>query len=97
MFVSLHIWKISELQIEVACTSACLIAQLAPGCWDVTSILALMLACCYLQFNSVNILSILIDSNQSDAETTKVLKIALSGTAGEVFNVAEIKKQEEKS
>eukprot|EP00775_Hariotina_reticulata_P010262 gene10262-10421_t len=49
------------------------------------------------KFNSVNILSILIDSNQSDTETTKVSKIALSGTAGEVFNVAEIKKQEEKS
>eukprot|EP00879_Flechtneria_rotunda_P002164 GHRR01002350.1.p1 GENE.GHRR01002350.1~~GHRR01002350.1.p1 ORF type:complete len:168 (+),score=49.19 GHRR01002350.1:184-687(+) len=49
------------------------------------------------KFNSVNILSILIDSNQSDADTTKVFKIAFAGTAGDVFNVAEIKKQEEKS
>jgi hypothetical protein len=48
-----------------------------------------------LQFNSVTILSILIDSNQSDADTTKVLKISFAGQAGDTFNVAEIKKQEE--
>jgi hypothetical protein len=48
-----------------------------------------------LQFNSVTILSILIDSNQSDADTTKVFKISFAGQAGDTFNVAEIKKQEE--
>jgi hypothetical protein len=47
------------------------------------------------QFNSVTILSILIDSNQSDADTTKVFKISFAGQAGDTFNVAEIKKQEE--
>ncbi|WIA08970.1 hypothetical protein OEZ86_011558 [Tetradesmus obliquus] len=47
------------------------------------------------KFNSVTILSILIDSNQSDADTTKVFKICLAGQAGDTFNVAEIKKQEE--
>ncbi|KAF8072868.1 PITH domain-containing protein [Scenedesmus sp. PABB004] len=48
------------------------------------------------KFNSVNILSILIDSNQDDADTTRVHKIALTGVAGDTFNVAEIKKQEDK-
>jgi hypothetical protein len=43
----------------------------------------------------VTILSILIDSNQSDADTTKVFKISFAGQAGDTFNVAEIKKQEE--
>lgn len=53
------------------------------------------MCCLLLQFNSVTILSILIDSNQSDADTTKVFKICLAGQAGDTFNVAEIKKQEE--
>jgi hypothetical protein len=34
---------------------------------------------------------------QEDADTTVIHKIVLTGSAGEVFNVAEIKKQEEKS
>jgi hypothetical protein len=49
-----------------------------------------------VKFNNLTILSIFIQDNQSDADTTKVFKIQLGGSAGEVFNVAEIKKQEEK-
>lgn len=49
------------------------------------------------QFNSVTSLSILIESNQGDEDTTKVFKIALGGTAFDSFNVAEIKKVEDKS
>ena len=52
---------------------------------------------CFLQFNSVTTLSILVESNQGDEDTTKVFKIALGGTAFDSFNVAEIKKVEEKS
>jgi hypothetical protein len=49
------------------------------------------------QFTSVNVLSILIDGNQGDEDITRVFKIALAGIAGDTFNVAEIKKQEDKS
>ncbi|KAF6266776.1 galactose-binding domain-like protein [Scenedesmus sp. NREL 46B-D3] len=48
-----------------------------------------------LKLTKCDILSILIDSNQSDADTTKVFKISFAGQAGDTFNVAEIKKQEE--
>jgi hypothetical protein len=50
-----------------------------------------------VQFNSVTTLHILIEGNQGDEETTKVFKIALGGTAFDTFNVAEIKKVEDKS
>lgn len=40
-------------------------------------------------------LSVFVESNQGDEEATRVTKIALAGWAGEVFNVAEIKKQED--
>eukprot|EP00877_Chromochloris_zofingiensis_P015076 jgi/Chrzof1/9822/Cz04g17120.t1 len=51
----------------------------------------------FVKFQNVTMLSILVDSNQADTDTTKIQKIGLSGNAGEVFNVAEIKKQEDKS
>lgn len=47
------------------------------------------------KFGNVTQLSVFVESNQGDEETTKVTKIGLAGWAGEVFNVAEIKKQEE--
>lgn len=53
--------------------------------------------CLLLQFNSVTSLHILIDSNQDDEETTKIFKISLGGVAFDSFNVAEIKKVEDKS
>lgn len=49
-----------------------------------------------VKFQGVNILSIFIEDNQGDTESTKVQKIALFGSGGEVFNVADIKKVEEK-
>ncbi|EFJ42379.1 hypothetical protein VOLCADRAFT_109365 [Volvox carteri f. nagariensis] len=49
-----------------------------------------------MKFNNVDVLSIFIEDNQEGEETTKLCKIALFGTTGEVFNVAEIKKVEEK-
>ncbi|GLI62682.1 hypothetical protein VaNZ11_005358 [Volvox africanus] len=45
-----------------------------------------------VKFNNVDVLSIFIEDNQGGEETTKLCKIALFGTTGEVFNVAEIKK-----
>lgn len=50
-----------------------------------------------LQFNSVTTLHILIESNQGDEETTKLFKINMGGVAFDSFNVAEIKKVEDKS
>lgn len=44
---------------------------------------------------AVTQISVFIEGNQGDEETTRVSKISLAGWAGEVFNVAEIKKQEE--
>lgn len=61
--------------------------------------LPVMLRACTLaplQFNSVTSLSILIESNQGDEETTKVSKIALGGTAFDSFDVSNIKKVEDK-
>jgi hypothetical protein len=59
---------------------------------------SLFVPCCLvLQFNSVTSLHILIDSNQDDEETTKIFKISLGGVAFDSFNVAEIKKVEDKS
>ncbi|KAG2454424.1 hypothetical protein HYH02_001444 [Chlamydomonas schloesseri] len=49
-----------------------------------------------VKFNNVDTLSVFIEDNQGGEETTKLCKIALMGSAGEVFNVADIKKQEEK-
>lgn len=39
--------------------------------------------------------AVFIADNQGGEDTTRVTKLALMGTAGEVFNVAEIKKQGE--
>jgi len=43
----------------------------------------------------VTLITVFVEDNQGDEEATRVTKIALAGWAGEVFNVAEIKKQEE--
>lgn len=48
-----------------------------------------------VKFNNVDVLSVFIADNQGGEDTTRVTKLALMGTAGEVFNVAEIKKQGE--
>jgi hypothetical protein len=45
-----------------------------------------------VKFQSVNILSIFIEDNQKEEETTQVQKIVLYGSAGETMNVNEIKK-----
>ncbi|GBF93167.1 hypothetical protein Rsub_05898 [Raphidocelis subcapitata] len=47
------------------------------------------------KFGNVTQISVFVEDNQDGGETTRVSKIALAGWAGEVFNVAEIKKQEE--
>ncbi|PNH10353.1 hypothetical protein TSOC_002935 [Tetrabaena socialis] len=48
-----------------------------------------------VKFSNVDSLSVFVESNQGGEETTKLCKIALFGSSGEVFNVAEIKKQGE--
>ncbi|GFR46748.1 hypothetical protein Agub_g8373 [Astrephomene gubernaculifera] len=48
-----------------------------------------------VKFTNVEVLSVFIESNQGDEEVTQLTKLALLGAAGEVFNVAEIKKVEE--
>ncbi len=45
-----------------------------------------------MKFQSVNILSIFIEDNQEEEETTQVQKIVLYGSTGETMNVNEIKK-----
>ena len=40
--------------------------------------------------------SVFIEDNQGGEDVTRLCKIALMGSTGEVFNVAEIKKQEDK-
>ncbi|EIE19587.1 DUF1000-domain-containing protein [Coccomyxa subellipsoidea C-169] len=45
-----------------------------------------------VKFQSVNILSIFIEDNQEEEETTQVQKIVLYGSTGETMNVNEIKK-----
>ena len=40
-------------------------------------------------------MTIFVGSNQGDEETTIIQRIALTGTSGDTFNVAEIKKVEE--
>lgn len=47
------------------------------------------------KFANVTMLSVFVESNQGDEDATKVSKVSLSGWAGDTFNVAEIKKQEE--
>ena len=45
----------------------------------------------YVKFQSVTKLSIFIESNQADEETTVLQKIAIFGSSGERMNVADIK------
>ena len=44
-----------------------------------------------VKFNRVNTLSIFVESNQDDEDTTIIQKVAVLGVAGEGMNVAEIK------
>eukprot|EP01024_Parvocaulis_polyphysoides_P041902 TRINITY_DN3843_c0_g1_i1.p1 TRINITY_DN3843_c0_g1~~TRINITY_DN3843_c0_g1_i1.p1 ORF type:complete len:182 (+),score=17.01 TRINITY_DN3843_c0_g1_i1:31-576(+) len=48
-----------------------------------------------VQFSRVQVVTIFIESNQDDNETTRVSWISLSGWPGETMNVGEIKKQGE--
>eukprot|EP01025_Chloroclados_australasicus_P016066 TRINITY_DN1787_c0_g1_i4.p2 TRINITY_DN1787_c0_g1~~TRINITY_DN1787_c0_g1_i4.p2 ORF type:complete len:188 (-),score=18.57 TRINITY_DN1787_c0_g1_i4:307-870(-) len=48
-----------------------------------------------VQFSRVTVLTIFIENNQDDTDSTKVSWIALSGWPGESMNVSDIKKQEE--
>lgn len=48
-----------------------------------------------VKFQRVTHLGIFIESNQDGADTTKVLKVALFGSAGDSMDVAKIKKVEE--
>lgn len=48
------------------------------------------------RFTGVDVLSIFIESNQGDEETTVLSRLTLFGSAGETFDVAAIKKIEEK-
>ena len=53
-----------------------------------------------MKFQSVNTLSVFVESNQGDAETTIIQKIAMQGSMGQTMNVGDIKKageEEEKS
>jgi hypothetical protein len=47
------------------------------------------------KFSSVSLLTVFVESNQGGGDVTKVSKVAVAGWAGEVFNVAEIKKTED--
>ena len=48
-----------------------------------------------VKFSNVTVLSVFVESNQGGCDTTVVSKVALAGSAGDTFNVAEIKKVEE--
>lgn len=47
----------------------------------------------FVKFQNVNCLSIFVESNHGNKETTKITKIAIGGYSGEVMNVAAIKDQ----
>lgn len=44
-----------------------------------------------VKFSRVNCLSIFVESNQEDEDTTIIQKIAILGSAGETFDVKDIK------
>ncbi|KAK9806283.1 hypothetical protein WJX72_008448 [[Myrmecia] bisecta] len=46
----------------------------------------------FVKFQRVNVLTVFIEDNQGDEDTTRVQKIALFGQGGETMNVNEIKK-----
>lgn len=48
-----------------------------------------------MKFQAVNYLTVFIESNQNDEETTKITKIKINGFPGEIMNVSEIKKENE--
>lgn len=52
-------------------------------------------ACRYVKFQAVNVLTIFVEDNQGDQDTTRLHKIALFGSSGEKMNVNEIKKQQD--
>lgn len=52
-------------------------------------------ACRFVKFQNVNALTIFIESNQGDEDTTKVSKIQILGYSGEVMKVADIMKNQQ--
>lgn len=48
----------------------------------------------FVKFQNVTCLSLFIESNQQDEDTTRVTKITVQGFSGEVMNVAAIKDQQ---
>lgn len=48
------------------------------------------------RFTGVDVLSIFVENNQGDEETTVLSRLTLFGSAGDTFDVAQIKKIEEK-
>lgn len=44
-----------------------------------------------MKFNRVNCLTIFVESNQGDEDTTIIQKIAIQGSAGETFDVKDFK------
>jgi hypothetical protein len=53
--------------------------------------------CRFVKFQNVTMLSIFLEDNQGEEETTQVQKIILYGSAGETMNVNEIKKAGEEN
>lgn len=49
----------------------------------------------FVKFQNVNAVTIFIEDNQEDEETTKVMKLQLMGLSGEKMDVKDIKKVEE--
>ena len=47
-----------------------------------------------VKFQNVNVLTVFVESNQGDEETTIIQQIKVIGSGGETFNVSEIKKIE---
>ena len=44
-----------------------------------------------VKFAKVNVLTLFVEGNQGDADTTVVQKLAVFGSGGDTFNVADIK------
>ena len=63
-------------------------SECVPGCEIATHCLRRR----FVKFQGVSKLSIFIEDNQGEAETTRVQKIALFGSAGETMDVKAIKK-----
>ena len=64
------------------------------GCRQTRAMFQMLLAVQYrlVKFTNVSKLSIFIEDNQEEEETTRIQKIMLYGSAGQTMNVNEIKK-----